>query len=167
MGTGGFGTGFLCTIAMWWLYFGTSSTEAEHSITSSADPGRMGAYFHYLHVVLVAGIIVTAVGMDILLEEPAEPATGAPALVLTLGPVLYLVASTVYRWVATCRIARAQVAGRACWSWPGLRAMPCPCGSWRWWIPPSCWPPAFFPPAGRGGRAIGPAGMAAGGDQPP
>lgn len=108
---GGFGTGFLCTIAMWWLYFGTSSTEAEHRITSSADPGRMGAYFHYLHVVLVAGIIVTAVGMDILLEEPAEPATGAPALVLTLGPVLYLVASTVYRWVATCRIARAQVAG--------------------------------------------------------
>lgn len=108
---GGFGTSFLCTIAMWWLYFGTLSEEAEHSITTSPDPGRMGAYFHYLHVVLVAGIIVTAVGMDILLEEPVEAATGAPAVVMTLGPVLYLMASTLYRWVATRRLVRAQVAG--------------------------------------------------------
>lgn len=108
---GGFAVSFLCTIAMWWLYFETSSEEAEHSIASSPDPGRMGAYIHYLHVVLIGGIIVTAVAMDLLLEGPMKPAKGTPALVLTLGPAIYLLGSLVYRWVATRRLATVQLAG--------------------------------------------------------
>ena len=55
---------FLGTLAMWWLYFGTSSEDATATITQSDDPGRIGAYFHYVHAVLVAGIIATAVGND-------------------------------------------------------------------------------------------------------
>ncbi|AHI25435.1 low temperature requirement protein A [Komagataeibacter swingsii] len=108
---GGFAASFLCTLAMWWLYFQTSSEEAEHAISASPDPGRMGAYFHYLHVVLIGGIIVTAVAMDLLLENPLEEARGAPALVMALGPVLYLLASAAYRWVATRRVMAGQVAG--------------------------------------------------------
>lgn len=38
---------FLGTLAMWWLYFGTSSKDATARIAGSDDPGRMGAYFHY------------------------------------------------------------------------------------------------------------------------
>ncbi|CAI9120815.1 low temperature requirement protein A [Brytella acorum] len=108
---GGFAVSFLCTIAMWWLYFETSSEEAEHAIAASSDPGRMGAYIHYLHVVLIGGIIVTAVAMDILLEDPMIPARGAPTLVLTLGPAIYLLGSLVYRWVATRRLAKIQLGG--------------------------------------------------------
>ncbi|MBO1324746.1 low temperature requirement protein A [Acetobacter sp. TBRC 12305] len=107
----GFGASFACTLAMWWLYFGTSSEEAEHAIARSADPGRMGAYFHYLHAALIAGIIVVAVGMDLLLENPWESAEGARGLVMMLGPMLYLLATALYRWVATRRVARAQVVG--------------------------------------------------------
>ncbi len=77
---GGFSASFLCTLAMWWLYFQTSSEEAEYAINRSSDPGRMGAYFHYLHVILIGGIIVTAVAMDLLLENPLEDAKGASAL---------------------------------------------------------------------------------------
>ncbi|WP_325062958.1 low temperature requirement protein A [Gluconobacter aidae] len=54
---------FLCTVAIWWLYFGTSTIQAEHAFTHSSDPGRLGAYFHYIHAILITGIIVTAVGM--------------------------------------------------------------------------------------------------------
>lgn len=109
----GFGASFACTIAMWWLYFGTSSEEAEHAIARSSDPGRMGAYFHYLHAVLIGGIIVVAVGMDLLLENPWDSAEGARGLVTMVGPMLYLLATVLYRWVATRRIAGAQVAGAA------------------------------------------------------
>lgn len=102
---------FLCTIAMWWLYFETSSEEAEHAISHSPDPGRMGALFHYLHAVLIAGIIVTAVGMDILLENPLELAEGASKLVLALGPALYLVGSALYHWVSTRQVPALQAGG--------------------------------------------------------
>ena len=33
---------FLGTLAMWWLYFGTSSKDASEAIVRSADPGRIG-----------------------------------------------------------------------------------------------------------------------------
>lgn len=88
---------FLGTIAMWWLYFGTSSKDATHVITHSDDPGRIGAYFHYIHAILVAGIIVTAVGNDLVLDEPGEHLTTAYVLVLVLGPAIYLVGSAIYK----------------------------------------------------------------------
>ena len=47
---------FIGTLAMWWLYFGTSSKDATAAITRSDDPGRIGAYFHYVHAILIAGI---------------------------------------------------------------------------------------------------------------
>ena len=46
---------FIGTLAMWWLYFGTSSKDATAAITHAEDPGRIGAYFHYVHAILIAG----------------------------------------------------------------------------------------------------------------
>lgn len=105
----GFAASFLCTVAMWWLYFGTLSQTAEHAITHSSDPGRMGAYFHYLHALLIGGIIVTAVGMELMMENPMEHAEGAPVLIMMIGPVLYLLANATYRWVASSRLPRSQI----------------------------------------------------------
>ncbi|GBR08403.1 low temperature requirement protein A [Gluconobacter frateurii] len=107
---------FLCTIAMWWLYFETSSEEAEHAISRSSDPGRMGALFHYLHAILIGGIIITAVGMEILLESPLEPAEGASKLVLALGPAFYLLGSSLYHWVSTQKIPALQAGGAVLFS---------------------------------------------------
>ncbi|KAG1257304.1 hypothetical protein G6F68_009375 [Rhizopus microsporus] len=61
---------FAGTIAMWWLYFGISSRDATEAITHAEDPGRMGANFHYVHALLIAGIIATAVGNDLVMDHP-------------------------------------------------------------------------------------------------
>lgn len=37
---------FIDTLAMWWLYFGTSSRDATAAISHAEDPGRIAAYFH-------------------------------------------------------------------------------------------------------------------------
>ena len=55
---------FVGCVAMWWMYFDTSSGDAAHVIEHSDDPGRLGAYFHYVHVLLIAGVIVCAVADD-------------------------------------------------------------------------------------------------------
>lgn len=112
----GFFTSFLCTIAMWWLYFGTSTKQAEHAITHSSDAGRLGAYFHYIHAILIAGIIVTAVGMDILLENPLEVVSGPALLAMVLGPVLYLSGSGIYHRIVTSSWPIFQLIGLACFS---------------------------------------------------
>jgi len=88
---------FLGTLAMWWLYFGTSSKDATSSISRSDDPGRIGAYFHYVHAILIAGVIASAVGNDLVLAHPhAHPAVAQIAILLA-GPAIYLLGSAAYK----------------------------------------------------------------------
>jgi low temperature requirement protein LtrA len=75
--------GFAGSLAMWWMYFDTSAKEATHVIEHAADPGGIGAKFHYTHVILVAGIIVCAVADELTRRcsirrpAPAAPCSGA------------------------------------------------------------------------------------------
>ncbi|MEJ5019468.1 low temperature requirement protein A [Ochrobactrum vermis] len=102
---------FLGTLAMWWLYFGTSSNEATDTISHSSDPGRIGAYFHYVHAVLVAGIIATAVGNDLVMAHPHDPLKTAYVLVLVAGPAIYLFGSAIYKKVVYGLIPISHVFG--------------------------------------------------------
>ena len=102
---------FLGTLALWWLYFGTASKDATEKITHCDDPGRLGAQFHYIHALLVAGIIASAVANDLILEHPHEAASLAYVAVLIGGPALYLVGSAIYKKVVYGRIAASHVVG--------------------------------------------------------
>ncbi|PSH65234.1 low temperature requirement protein A [Phyllobacterium sophorae] len=102
---------FLGTLAMWWLYFGTSSKDATDAIIHSDDPGRIGAYFHYIHAILVGGIIATAVGNDLVLAHPHDGLKFAYALTLSGGPAIYLFGSAVYRKVVYGVLPASHIAG--------------------------------------------------------
>jgi low temperature requirement protein LtrA len=102
---------FVATLALWWLYFGTSCREATRRITRSDDPGRMGARFHYIHALLVAGIIVAAVANDLIIEAPLEVVRHADMTVLIAGPALYLLGSAIYKAVVYGRVPLSHLAG--------------------------------------------------------
>lgn len=102
---------FLGTLAMWWLYFGTSSKDATDAITRSDDPGRIGAYFHYVHAILIGGIIATAVGNDLVLAHPHEGLALTYALTLSSGPAIYLLGSAVYKKVVYGALPASHATG--------------------------------------------------------
>lgn len=102
---------FLGTLAMWWLYFGTSSKDATDAITHSDDPGRIGAYFHYIHAILIGGIIATAVGNDLVLAHPHDGLKTAYALILSGGPALYLLGSAIYKKVVYGILPASHIMG--------------------------------------------------------
>jgi low temperature requirement protein LtrA len=102
---------FLGTLAMWWLYFGTASKDATERITHSDDPGRIGSYFHYVHAILVAGIIATAVGNDLVLAHPHQTLSVTYAITLSAGPALYLLGSALYKKVVYDSIPISHIAG--------------------------------------------------------
>lgn len=104
-------TTFLGVLALWWLYFGTSSRDATAAIIRSADPGRMGACFHYIHAVLLAGIIVTAVGAGLVLAHPDGTASRAQLVALATGPVIYLLGSAIYKRVVYGTTPLSHVVG--------------------------------------------------------
>ena len=102
---------FLGTLAMWWLYFGTSSKDATKAISHSDDPGRIGAYFHYVHAILIAGVIASAVGNDLVLAHPhAHPATAQIAILLA-GPAIYLLGSAAYKRIVYGAIPMSHLVG--------------------------------------------------------
>ena len=90
---------FTGSVAMWWVYFDTASEHGTHAITHSNDPGRIGAYFHYIHVTLIGGIIVAAVADELMIHHTHEPIDAPAACVLVGGPLVYLAGNAVYKKV--------------------------------------------------------------------
>jgi low temperature requirement protein LtrA len=105
------GATFLGTLAMWWLYFGTASKDASAVIAASDDPGRIGAYFHYIHAILLAGVIGSAVGNDLVMAHPQGALGTAQVLALVGGPAIYLLGSAIYKQVVYHRIPVSHVLG--------------------------------------------------------
>jgi low temperature requirement protein LtrA len=102
---------FAAMIAAWWIYFGTSSADGRALISESDDPGRLGAKFHYTHVILVGGIIVCAVANALVLADPAAEMTVPVIAVLIGGPAIYLLGSLVYHHIVDQEIAYSHVGG--------------------------------------------------------
>jgi low temperature requirement protein LtrA len=100
------------TVAMWWIYFNIGAERASARIMSSADPGRLARLaYTYLHIVLIAGIIVSAVGDELMLSHPlghAEPSTIA---VLLGGPALYLIGNILFKRATASRVVLSHFAG--------------------------------------------------------
>ena len=102
---------FVGCAAMWWMYFDTSSGDAAHVIEHSDDPGRLGAYFHYVHVLLIAGVIVCAVADDLVVAHPLDPVKAKYAAVLVGGPLVYLLGNALFKRVVYGRFPLSHVIG--------------------------------------------------------
>jgi low temperature requirement protein LtrA len=95
-----FATAFLTTAAMWWLYFTAAARLAErrlHEATTRRTTIARDAYT-YLHVVLVAAIVVSAVGDELVIAHPREALeSSAEVAAVVGGPALYLFAHALFR----------------------------------------------------------------------
>lgn len=86
------------SVAMWWLYFHRGAVLGVARITGAADPGRLGRLaYTYLHLPIVAGIIVTAVGDELVLAHPDGRAGAGAVFGLVGGPVLFLAGLVAFK----------------------------------------------------------------------
>jgi low temperature requirement protein LtrA len=89
---------FLATAAFWWLYFDYVARIAERRLELAADRTNLARDgYTYLHVVMVAGIIVAAVGDELVIAHPTDELTGAEVAAVVAGPALYLLGHTLFR----------------------------------------------------------------------
>ena len=95
----GFLSAFVGAVAMWWLYFHRGATAGHHRIAAAADPGRQARLaYTYLHLPIVAGIIVCAVADEMVLVHPDHAGTAAVVAMIG-GPALYLGGVAAFKWV--------------------------------------------------------------------
>ena len=102
---------FVGSVALWWIYFDSGSRQVAHAIERSADPGRVGSAYHYIHTVLVGGIIVAAVGNDLAIAYPAQRIEAPVAAVMIGGAVLTLLGNALLKRLAYGRLPLSHLLG--------------------------------------------------------
>src|SRR3954470_2229558 len=109
-----FATAFLTTAAMWWLYFTYVARIAERRLELAPNRTRMARDgYTYIHVVLVAGIIVSAVGDELVIAHPSEALDGAEVAAVVAGPAIYLLAHALFRLRLTGTVSWRRLTGAA------------------------------------------------------
>jgi low temperature requirement protein LtrA len=105
-------TTFLASVAMWLVYFNVGQETAHHKIAATDDPGRIarGAYT-YIHILLVAGIIVVAVSNELVIAHPLGHSDLAVTWTTVGGTALYLIGNLLFKRYVTGRTPRSHLVG--------------------------------------------------------
>ena len=107
-----FGIAFLGSAALWWLYFDSAAALAQQALERSTNRtlAARDAYT-YLHVVIVLGVIVAAVGDELVIAHPTEVLPGAEVAAVVAGPAIYLVALSLFRLRMAGSISPSRLIG--------------------------------------------------------
>ena len=93
---------FVGSVTMWWLYFNIAAERASRRIADAGDPGRIARLaYTYVHLLLVAGIILVAVGDELVLAHPTGHTDLKTAAILLSGPALYLLGNFLFKQATT------------------------------------------------------------------
>ncbi|MDX6398930.1 MAG: hypothetical protein QOJ43_2338 [Gaiellaceae bacterium] len=86
--------------SLWWAYFDVVAIVAERRLrdtTGNAQLAMARDSYSYLHLPMVAGIILFAVGVKKTLGDVSDPLKLIPAVALCGGVALYLIAHVLFR----------------------------------------------------------------------
>jgi low temperature requirement protein LtrA len=103
---------FASTVAMWWVYFDIGAERASRRIASSGDPGRFAHIaYSYIHILLVAGIIIEAVADELVLSNPGGHTDLRTALTVLGGPALFIFGNLLFKKVMFGKFAQSHITG--------------------------------------------------------
>lgn len=107
-----FTVAFVSSVGLWAVYFNIGAERGSHQIMTSGDPGHMArSGYTYMHIPIVAGIIVCAVGDEMVLHHP-DGHIGTPALAAIVGgPALYLVGNTLFKGLSAPHFPLSHLVG--------------------------------------------------------
>jgi low temperature requirement protein LtrA len=93
-----FVSAFIGALAMWWIYFHRGAEAGSELISNSSEPGRLARLaYTYLHLPIVAGIILSAVADDLVLQHPAGHSDPRTVLSAVGGPMLFLIGTILFK----------------------------------------------------------------------
>jgi low temperature requirement protein LtrA len=94
--------GIAVAAALWWLYFDVVALVAERRLSRAAEGRERNEVardsFSYLHLPMVAGIVLLALGLKKTIGDVGDPLKTVPAVATLGGTALYLLAHVAFRW---------------------------------------------------------------------
>jgi low temperature requirement protein LtrA len=91
---------FLTSVGLWWLYFDRAADDSAEVIAASDDPGRLARNaFHWIHPVIVGGIILNAAADEFILDDPTHRSERNVAWLILGGAALFLAGHAMFKAV--------------------------------------------------------------------
>jgi low temperature requirement protein LtrA len=107
-----FAIAFLGTAALWWLYFNLVASIASRRLAEAENRTLLARdAYTYLHVVIVAAILLNAVGDELVIAHPTDELPGPELVAVVAGPALYLLAHVALRLRMSGTLATRRLAG--------------------------------------------------------
>jgi low temperature requirement protein LtrA len=93
--------GVAIAAALWWTYFDVVAVVAERMLRQAKGIAQVKLArdsYSYLHLPMVAGIVLVSLGIKKAIGHVDEPLKTVPAFALCAGPALYYLAHVAFRW---------------------------------------------------------------------
>ncbi|MGN9803591.1 low temperature requirement protein A [Micromonospora sp. L32] len=102
---------FATTALLWRIYFYRAGTVLADAVAGSARPGRLAESATYTHLVMVAGIVASAVGYELVIAHPGGHTDPAWLTVIIGGPALFVVGRARFEYEVFGRVSRSRLLG--------------------------------------------------------
>ena len=93
--------GIAIVATLWWLYFDVVALVAERRLSEAAVGREQNEIardsYSYLHFLMVAGVVLGALGLKKTIADVGEPLKTVPAVALLGGSALYLLGHVAFR----------------------------------------------------------------------
>ena len=87
------------SVAMWWIYFPKGAEAGSEEISRSSEPGKLARLaYTYLHMPIVAGIIVSAVADELVMKHPSGHSDLKTVISAIGGPLLFLIGTILFKY---------------------------------------------------------------------
>jgi low temperature requirement protein LtrA len=106
--------GIVVVSALWWLYFDVAAIFARRRLMQARglELHRLALHsFSYLHLPMVAGIVLFALGLKTTIDHVGEALDTVPAVGLCGGAALYLLGHIAFLFRTTGRVFRRRTVG--------------------------------------------------------
>jgi low temperature requirement protein LtrA len=99
---------FVTTLLLWQIYLFRAGAILQVAI--NLKPGRISRSAPYTHFLMVAGIVSTAAGFDLVIGQPTGDTPTNWVAVIVGGPILFLVGRTIFEYVVFRIVAWSRLA---------------------------------------------------------
>jgi low temperature requirement protein LtrA len=106
---------FLSTVLLWRIYIVRAGELLAAAIAASPDPVRVSRFAAYPHLSMVAGIVITSVAEDLVIEHPTGHTPLTRVVIIFGGPALFLIGRAHLEYTVFGRVSRDR--------WIGLLAL--------------------------------------------
>jgi len=109
--TAAFVVSIAITVLFWRIYIYRAGQLSAAAIAAAPDPARLALSTSYAHLVMVAGVVVTAVGDKLVIAYPFGRTKPAWVAVILGGPALFLAGRAGFEYAVFARVSRDRPIG--------------------------------------------------------